>query len=42
VLRGGSWDDDDDFLFTTSRLEDVPTRRADRFGFRCVFELPEK
>ncbi|GEM_PF-291908 len=42
VLRGGSWDDDDDFLFTTSRLEDAPTRRADRFGFRCVFELPEK
>jgi formylglycine-generating enzyme required for sulfatase activity len=39
VLRGGSWEDDDEFLFVTSRMPSRPELRSKGFGVRCVFEL---
>jgi formylglycine-generating enzyme required for sulfatase activity len=41
VIRGGSWEDDDEFLFVTSRIPSRPDLRSKGFGFRCVFELTD-
>jgi formylglycine-generating enzyme required for sulfatase activity len=42
VLRGGSWDDDfDTYLSVVLRIADYPYNADKRYGFRCVYELPE-
>jgi formylglycine-generating enzyme required for sulfatase activity len=41
VLRGGSWEDDDEFLFVTNRMPSRPELRSKGFGFRCVLELTD-
>jgi serine/threonine protein kinase len=38
VLRGGSWDNNDESIRTASRFRNYPGRRiSDSSGFRCVF-----
>lgn len=41
VIRGGCWLDDDEFLYVTQRMADLPNKRADGYGFRCVWELTD-
>jgi formylglycine-generating enzyme required for sulfatase activity len=40
VLRGGSWDDDQEDVRASFRFRYVPAYRDDTFGFRCVRDLP--
>ncbi len=41
VQRGGSWRDEDEFLFATHRMGDAPNKRSSGYGFRCVVELSD-
>jgi formylglycine-generating enzyme required for sulfatase activity len=36
VLRGGSWDSNDNILRVADRNSDSPADRSTDFGFRCV------
>jgi formylglycine-generating enzyme required for sulfatase activity len=40
VLRGGSWDDYQDFARSANRFRDVPVSRSDLIGFRVVCSAP--
>lgn len=40
VLRGGSWQDSDQYIKTTFRLSSAPNKDANDIGFRCVIDIP--
>ena len=41
VIRGGSWNDEPDYVRSANRFWYIPSDRDDGLGFRCAQDVPK-